>query len=519
VVCLLLMTAGCATVESDWKSARKEGTADAYGDFLKKYPSSELADSARQRWWQTTFGTLHAMSVDLSQVKEYLTPVDIERADKVMKRHLKRHGYVPDIESPVRIMPQVFSSQLVMSEPDYSSGWGSDWKPTSVLVSTSFHVVIIPGDSSFASISSSFGKAEPVSLAIENGQIQDEGLLHRMITQNLRAQIQTDTFEEALETCLSHLDQTFGRSPQIEAEIPAEKAFTLALKFNPQESTTYRLARENDRSVEWEGTEESKPKGFTGGHTGKRMEMTFTQTIRSVDDQGNAIADITIQSLKYITRVKSNVTLDFDSSSRKDPNNPLGKLIGQSYTIELTPSGDVSKVMDVGGARSAVEGSTSGHRMATNLLSEKAIKDRHAISALPDANESTVHLGESWSRIKSLSFDLMGAKSYEKIYTLEEVRDINNRRIALARMDAVPSAEEAKELHKEQATSPFSQMFDNTERFTGELKLDLTSGNVWECREEMLIEWFIVDPNPEDDERPAALRMTAARLAGIERID
>lgn len=305
------------------------------------------------------------------------------------------------------------------------------------------------------------------------------------------------------------------KSEPVQIQSPVE----LTLKFTPQETSTYRLARENDRSVEWEGTEVSKPKGFKGGHTGNRMEMTFTQKIRSVDDQGNAVAEITIQSLKYLTRVKNNVTLDFDSSSRKDPNNPLSKLIDQRYTIELTPSGDVSNVMDVEKARVAVKGNTSGHRMASNLLSEEAIKDRHAISALPDADESTLRLGENWSHIKSFSFDLMGAKSYEKIYTLEEVRDINNRRIALARMKAVPSTEDAKELHKEQTASPITQMFDNTERFTGELKLDLTSGSVLESSEEMLIEWFIVDPNPNDNERPAALRMTAARLAGIERLD
>ncbi|MBN2316468.1 MAG: hypothetical protein JXM79_21250 [Sedimentisphaerales bacterium] len=307
---------------------------------------------------------------------------------------------------------------------------------------------------------------------------------------------------------------------------------TLVLKFTPQGSTTYRLARENDRSVEWEGEEENKPKGFTGGHTGNRMEMTFTQKIRSVDDQGNAVAEITIQSLKYITRVKSNVTMDFDSSSRKDPNNPLIKLIGQSYTIELTPSGEVSKVIDVGEARSAVIGDTSGHEMATNLLSDEAIKDRHAISALPDANESSLSIGESWSYIKSYSFDLMGIKSYEKIYTLENIRDPffalfmrilrknqRDHRIATAFMEAVPSVENAKTLHKELATSEFSQMFDNTEQFTGELKLDLTDGTVVECREELLIEWFIVDPNPEDDERPAALRMTATRISNIEKMN
>lgn len=295
-----------------------------------------------------------------------------------------------------------------------------------------------------------------------------------------------------------------------------EAPVRLALKFTPQESTTYRLARENDRSVIREGPEESKPKDFTGGHAGNRMEMTFTQKIQSVDEGGNAVARITITALKYVTRVKDAITLDFDSSREKDRSSPLSKLIGQSYTIELTPSGSVANVID---AESARKSNTSDHKPVANLLSDDAIKNRHAISALPDANEHLLRIGESWSRIKSFSFDLMGAKSYEKIYTLEAVRDIKNHRIAIATMNAVPSAEEAKALHKEQTTSPFSQMFDNTERFTGELKLDLTDGNVVECHEELLIEWFIVDPNPDDDERPTALRMTAGRLVSVEKID
>ena len=307
---------------------------------------------------------------------------------------------------------------------------------------------------------------------------------------------------------------------QIRAE-PGPQGFPvkLALTFTPKQSTTYRLARENDRSVLWEGPEENKPKGFKGGHAGNRMEMTFTQKIQNVDDKGNAVAEITVTALKYVSRVKDNITLDFDSSRKEDSSHPLSKLVGQSYTIEITPSGDVTKVIDAGDARAAVKGSTSGHRTASNLLSEKAIRERHVIAALPDPNENLLRVGESWSRIKSFSFDLMGAKSYEKVYTLEEVRNIRNDRIAITRMNAVPSAEEAKELHKEQGASPLSQMSDSTERFTGELKLSLTDGNVMEYHEELLVEWFMVDPDPDDDEVPAALRMTAGRLISLEQID
>ncbi len=114
---------------------------------------------------------------------------------------------------------------------------------------------------------------------------------------------------------------------------------------------------------------------------------------------------------------------------------------------------------------------------------------------------------------------MMGSKAYEKIYTLKEIKDVDNRRIAIARMEAVPSAEYAKELHKEQPATFFSSMSDNIETYTGELKLDLSAGKVEECRENLTSEWLIVDPNPKENEQPSALKMTAVRSYSIEKID
>ena len=106
----------------------------------------------------------------------------------------------------------------------------------------------------------------------------------------------------------------------------------LALKFTPEDSTTYKVTTEADKSVEWEGPAAGKPKGFIGGHTGNRVEMTFTQDIKSIDDKGNATAKITIKGLKYLAKVKDNIVLDFDSSTGKDTSSPFSKLIGQSYS-------------------------------------------------------------------------------------------------------------------------------------------------------------------------------------------
>jgi hypothetical protein len=211
--------------------------------------------------------------------------------------------------------------------------------------------------------------------------------------------------------------------------------------------------------------------------------------------------------------------MDFDSPRQDDRQNPLSKLIGQSYTIEMTTSGKVLKVIDANEARAAIGSISTANKTPANLLSLRSITERHTIPALPAANNNQLRTGENWSSIKSFSFTMMGSKAYEKIYTLKEIEDVDNRRIAIARMEAVPSAEYARELHKEESASFFANMSDNTETYTGLLKLDVTEGKIEECSENLITEWVIVDPNPKGGEQPAALKMTAVRSFSIERID
>jgi hypothetical protein len=309
---------------------------------------------------------------------------------------------------------------------------------------------------------------------------------------------------------------------KVAAKVESEESgasVKMMLKFTPTDSTIYRVITENDKSVEWESTDANKPKDFTGGHSGNKIEMTFIQRIQSVDDKGNAAVKITIKHLKYLITIKNETVMDFDSSSEKDRDNPLNRLIGQSYTIEMTPSGKVSKIIDANEVRAVIESAPVTNRTASGLLSDKAITERHTIRSLPDADKNQIHIGDSWSSIENFSFDIMGAKSYEKIYTLEKVEDVDDQRIAIARMEAVPSVENAKELLGEQSTTFFANMSDNTQTYTGELKLDLTDGKIEECSEKLTIEWIIIDPNPKKGESPAALKMATVRSYNLEEID
>lgn len=294
---------------------------------------------------------------------------------------------------------------------------------------------------------------------------------------------------------------------------------SLALKFTPQDLTTYKLTTEAQRHIKWEGplTDET---AFRGGQTGNKIEMTFTRQIQSVDDKGNAVAEITIEGLKYLSVIRDNTIVDFDSTREKDKNSPMAKLIGQSYTIEIAPTGKVTKVIDVKQAQAALKGSSSADKAALALLGPDAIKRRHGTLALPDADKNQLRTGGKWSSIKTFSFGMMGSKSYEKIYTLKEINDTDSRRIIIVEMNAVPTSEMAGQLDREEI-SGFSKMFDNIETYTGRLKLDLTAGKIEKYLEKLESEWVAVAPSAgqKDDKEPAALKMTAIRLYRLEKID
>lgn len=302
----------------------------------------------------------------------------------------------------------------------------------------------------------------------------------------------------------------------VKPEVEAEKPITVALKFAEQDSTTYKLITQMEDSVKFEGSLSDDPT-FENRTNGRTIEMTFTQQIQSVNDQGNAIAKITIDGLKYLVIQINKTVQDFDSSREEDKANPLAKLIGQSYTIEVSSAGEVVKVSDVQQARAAVQGSSSANRAALKLLSEDEIKERHRAFDLPSANKNNLRTGDHWSSIKSFSFGKMGSKAYEKIYTLKEVKDKDNRRLAVVEMSTIPTSETAE--LENQITNVLAKMFDNIETYTGRLKLDLTAGKVEEYREKLQSEWVAVDPEAKGDREPDTVRMGVIRSYKLEKID
>ena len=300
---------------------------------------------------------------------------------------------------------------------------------------------------------------------------------------------------------------------------PGEKTTAFKLRFTPQDSTTYRLTTEAQQTVNWQGSLPDKLI-FKGGSRYNRIEMTFTQQIQSIDNEGNAFAKITIEALKYSSKYRDNPPVDFDSSREEDQRSPLAMLIGQSYTIEITPAGEVTKV-DAKQADIAIRSGPIPPKTALTIIEPDAIRRRHGTLILPEADKNQLRTGGSWSAVKTFSFGRMGPKSYERIYTIRQIEEKDGRRIAVADMNTIPASEMTEQLREEQVTAKVSKMFDNTETYTGRLKLDLTTGKIEQYLEELQSEWVaaIRPAKQKSDKAPVVLTMGASRFYKLERID
>jgi len=296
---------------------------------------------------------------------------------------------------------------------------------------------------------------------------------------------------------------------------PAPATADLRLRFSPGQTDTFRTVLEQGKSVLWYGPEATKPDGFEDGHTDNRTEMTFGQEVLSVDPAGDAVVRITITALKYLNRIHNKVGVDFDSARQTDQDNPLAKLIGQSYQIKLSRRGDVLGIVEAAQARSATPASSPAYQIAEKMLSDDGIRERHTIAALAALREDQVRPGQTWSSEKSFSFSMMGSKSFERIYTLRDISEDSGGRLATIEMKAIPAAGQPQQGLP--AAGPFAGAFDNTSNYDGRCLFEIAHGRVRECAEQMRSEWVMIDPEAgQNGAVPRAVKMAASWSRRLE---
>jgi len=291
----------------------------------------------------------------------------------------------------------------------------------------------------------------------------------------------------------------------------------LALKFAVGDRTEYRLTDESTKDFKFEqpslGKVRSEPRSTT-------TQLEFVQEIESADENGG-VAVITLKGLKYFSEDKGEIKFDFDSSREADKKQPLGKLIGKSYKIKLASDGSV-RVLDANKIRSSLTGAGQDYRVAKALLSDESIQKRHENLFLPDADNSLLREGDSWSRTKAAQQRLMVPKTFEKTYTLKSVTEQDGRRTAVVQMNAAETATPPGSVSKiAGGIGLFANMFDTEEDYTGEMLLDLDSGRVAKYYERFVTKYVAAEASAKQkpDKGPDLLTIVLTYVTTMEMLD
>lgn len=291
------------------------------------------------------------------------------------------------------------------------------------------------------------------------------------------------------------------------------------LKFSPapKTTTTYKVVTGQGKDYQFIQPSINKTKER---HTGGDVTMVFSQQIESVDAQGNAIANITIKQIKYTSTDSEGKQIGFDSQNPQDKTSQLMKLLGASYKIKFSPKGTV-EVVDAKAARAIV---TSGadEKTAARLLSDEEIARRHQIMAFFDA-KGTTKKGDKWSSIAASPAGMLKSKTFEKVYTVSDVKEENKQTIATIEMNAVPSSKRAETgaTDKDASMGMFANMFEEKDNYTGKMVINLSTGVIKNYEETLKAQWTAAE-NAEDqksDKGPDQLTMGFTYKYSIEKID
>lgn len=293
----------------------------------------------------------------------------------------------------------------------------------------------------------------------------------------------------------------------------------LKLKYEPGQTATYKSITEFRKDYKFE---QPSLNTVTEKLTITVSEITYDQTIEEVDDNGNAVANITIRGFKYNAHSPQGMQIDFDSSKNAETDEPLMKVIGKSYKIKLDTAGRVLGVIDAKDIRNAAE-TGDAKKIVQVTFNNENIKKAHSVLALPDTNQNRILVGASWNRIQASPKGMFKPKNYEKIYTLKKIDKQKGKNVAIVEMSVIPTSKrpEKGESEDDRGMGLFEKLFTSSDDYTGRLVLDIDDGSIKNYREKLTAVWIAAESSEKQrsDKGPDVLTMGFTLSHSIEAID
>lgn len=166
----------------------------------------------------------------------------------------------------------------------------------------------------------------------------------------------------------------------------------------------------------------------------QEMSTTFAMNVDDVDDKG--LATLTCKYDAVAIKMAGLQELDYDSEKDKEaPDEPMAqmmsKLVGQSFTMKMTPSG---KVTDVKGFDKILEAMMKGaggeaeqemaRQMMKQMFSDDAFKSMMQQMS-PPLPEEKVGKGDTWSNEFTLKMPFLGAMKFGIKSKLNDIKEKN----------------------------------------------------------------------------------------------
>jgi hypothetical protein len=297
--------------------------------------------------------------------------------------------------------------------------------------------------------------------------------------------------------------------------IPAAE---LKLNLTERAETVYKVVLQSSKDYEFVQPSINKTKER---HTISHVETVFAQKIESIDKEGNATANITIKELRYSMEEPQGKTMDFNSIAEGSSSDPLYSVIGQSYKIKITPDGKVGIVDSKTARESGKDGFAK--QFTERFFSDEDIAKRHQVFALMDAGKALYKKGDKWSTVTASPPGMLRQRSFDKVYTLTDIRDEGGNKVAVIDMNAVPSSKRAENMSKKEEVEAefFTNNFEEKDTYDGRMILNLTTGEIDSYRETLRAEWFVAElpEKQKSDKGPDHLKIGFSSLYSIEKVD
>lgn len=293
----------------------------------------------------------------------------------------------------------------------------------------------------------------------------------------------------------------------------------VVLKLSTDSTASYKISSYMRKQVKFERPSEDT---ISDKVTENSVEIIVDQKVISVDEAGAAIAEMTVKGLKYKQSSPKGVALDFDSSREADASNKLMAVIGKSYKVKLAGDGTASLV-DSAAVTSAVAGGMEG-KIAKSLFGAKSVGSLHSVVGLSgkdkDGNEikkTDLKVGSKWVVSEASPKGMMQSKNYEKIYELNEVKDVDGAKVAVVTMETIPGGQQS-------GGGMFAMFGDKIESdfqdsYSGKMELDLSSGKIVSYDEGLDATWTAIDKSKADaGKEPDILVIAFAKKHSIEEV-